>query len=367
MTAFGFLGGLGNGTSNSTSPNAGLLDQRFALKWIQTYIHLFGGDRNQVTILGESGGGASVMFHAIAYGATKPTENQLFHQIIGQSPGPEVGKGNTQQLVGNAFLRALNVSTVDEARNLSSDALIKANQQVEASTPYFGPFVDGDLIPDLPSRLYTSGRYIKGLRVMIGHNANEARLFIPPTSDSQADFDAFVQSQFPTATPDEISYINNTLYPADFDGTNEPYTSQYGRLSLLDADVYNLCWAVLLAATYTPRAHNYIFSVPPAYHAQDLAYTFYNGDSNQHDVNLTVAHVLQKYITNFVMRGDPQGPGLPSFPKWTTSEKDVVQGGPTALAGAHVVNLTTNGFPIVQEPAVERCGWWYETAFAGSN
>ena len=338
-----------------------MLDQRFALEWIQKYIYLFGGDKTQVTILGESGGGASVMFHTVAYGASNPGENALFHQVISQSPGPQVGKGNNQQLVGNSFLKTLNVSTADQARKLSTDVLMKANRQVEASTPYFSPFVDGDLIPDLPSRLYTSGRYIRNLKTLAGHNANEARLFIPPSSDSQAAFDAFVKSQFPTATAAQIAYINHTLYPPDFSGINEthPYISQNGRLSLLDADVYNLCWTVLLADTYAPNAHNYIFSVPPAYHAQDLAYTFYNGESFQHGVNVTVARALQGYIANFVLGGDPNGKGLPGFPSW--------DGSGSTSSGARVLNLTVDGFDVVQEPARERCAWWSQTAFAGSN
>ncbi len=37
--------------------NAGLLDQHFALQWIQNYIHLFGGDASKVTVSGESAGG----------------------------------------------------------------------------------------------------------------------------------------------------------------------------------------------------------------------------------------------------------------------------------------------------------------------
>ncbi|KAG7009793.1 carboxylesterase patB [Physcia stellaris] len=361
LTAFGFLGGLGNAASNITSPNAGLLDQRFALKWIQKHIHLFGGDPSRVTILGESGGGASVMFHAIAYGASKPSENSLFHQVIGQSPGPQVGKGNNQHKVGNAFLAALNVSSVDEARKLPTEVLMKANQEVEASTPYFGPFVDGDLIPDLPSRLYTSGRYIKGLKVMAGHNANEARLFIPPSSNTSAAFDTFLKSQFPTATRAQIRYINNTLYPPPNPRT--PYSTQNGRLSLLDADVYNLCWTVLLAATYAPRAWNYIFSVAPAYHAQDLAYTFYNGASYQHDVNVTVAHALQRSIANFVRKGDPNGRQVPRFPAWEVRQEDVVG----RRKEAEVLNLTESGFPVGKEEAVGRCGWWFESAFAGSN
>lgn len=50
--------------------NAGILDQSFALQWVQSYIHLFGGDRTRVTISGESAGGGSVMLQTMAYGGT---------------------------------------------------------------------------------------------------------------------------------------------------------------------------------------------------------------------------------------------------------------------------------------------------------
>ena len=113
-----------------------MLDQRQALKWIQKYIHLFGGDRRQVTIYGESGGGASVMFHAIAYGGTK--ETNLFRGIVGQSPGPQVGQPELQKLAGEAFLRTLGVNSVDEARRLPTSELIEANAMIEHNLPYFG-------------------------------------------------------------------------------------------------------------------------------------------------------------------------------------------------------------------------------------
>lgn len=48
--------------------NAGLLDQTFALQWVQKYIGLFGGNASQVTISGQSAGGGSVMLQAMAFG-----------------------------------------------------------------------------------------------------------------------------------------------------------------------------------------------------------------------------------------------------------------------------------------------------------
>lgn len=67
---FGFLS-LG---TDELPKNIGLKDQQFALKWVHENIHQFGGDKNSVTIFGQSVGGASVHFHSLS------TESRQYFQ-----------------------------------------------------------------------------------------------------------------------------------------------------------------------------------------------------------------------------------------------------------------------------------------------
>ena len=81
LNAFGFLSS--TEVRDNGVANAGLLDQRAALNWIQRNIRAFGGDPAKVTIFGGSAGGGSVMNQMILYGGET---NPPFRAVISEYP-----------------------------------------------------------------------------------------------------------------------------------------------------------------------------------------------------------------------------------------------------------------------------------------
>ena len=115
-----------------------------------------------------------------------------FQQAIPQSPGFQLIPGNLQQEETlQTFLALLNVSTIDEARQLPLSALVVANIIQVANSSYgdftYGPVVDGLFAPALPGKLLLQGSYDKNLTVMVGHNADEGLLFTNPLATNNTE------------------------------------------------------------------------------------------------------------------------------------------------------------------------------------
>lgn len=126
--------------------NAGLLDQRFALEWVQQHVHLFGGDPSQVTIIGESVGGSSVEAHVTAFGDRKA--KSPFKGAIAQSPYylPTYPSSNSQV---NGVLHYGNVSSIETLRKMSSTDLQKLNALLIGNSKPYGTCTFGDPIEPL--------------------------------------------------------------------------------------------------------------------------------------------------------------------------------------------------------------------------
>lgn len=160
------------------SGTAGQLDMVLALEWVRDNIAAFGGDPGNVTIFGESGGGAKVSCLL-----AMPSARGLFHKAIIQS-GPGL-KGISVGEATDFAARVMKVAgiapeDVRKMQDLPLDALMKAAETAQAQAGpgarVLAPVVDGVDLPDNPwdpAAPYTA----KGVPVIIGSNKDEATLF----------------------------------------------------------------------------------------------------------------------------------------------------------------------------------------------
>ncbi|XP_061815369.1 acetylcholinesterase isoform X1 [Nerophis lumbriciformis] len=181
--AFGFLALDG---SSEAPGNVGLLDQRMALQWVQDNIHFFGGNPKQVTIFGESAGGASVGFHLLS-----PDSRPLFTRAILQSGVPNTPWATVSPAEARrrgtllAKLVGCNggndTELVDCLRTKTAQELIDQEFQVLPWSSIFRfsfvPVVDGDIVPDTPEAMLNSGNF-KDTQVLLGVNQDEGTYFL---------------------------------------------------------------------------------------------------------------------------------------------------------------------------------------------
>jgi len=162
LGAFGYLG----------SRNDGTLDQVSALRWVARNIESFGGDPDNVTIFGESAGGAA----AIALMATPPAD-QLFHRVWAMSPSiPQLRHAAQGSKLEGRFLEALAEIDTEQASSASVEAVLAAQASLEASGAGSRVFAPTDGTPSIPRPILSTASS-DPRPLVIGTNRDEFSLF----------------------------------------------------------------------------------------------------------------------------------------------------------------------------------------------
>jgi len=315
--------------------NFGLLDQIAALKWVRENIREFGGDPGNVTVFGESAGGAD-----IAYLLTSPLASGLFHRAIIQSGGyalreaydlghaEETGRALSQALPGHPSLEAL--------RRLNATAIVETAKR---ALPHyqFGPAVDGISVLQAPA----AAIHGKGVQydLLIGSNANEWFMYVDADPAHLAgDLDALPARVRPRLAAR---------------AAREP-SVQHGR-DAIERLPDMLCPSYLLARSAVAAGHRgwvYQFTKLRAgpgsrqllvYHGAEIAYAFDTHDAwlptDAADRRLTAA--MLRYWSNFARSGDPNDGESVNWPAVGT-------------AGARIMELGAQIRPI-KAPDDELC------------
>jgi para-nitrobenzyl esterase len=177
LNVFGYLylAELG-GAKYADSGNAGMLDAVLALQWVRDNIANFGGDPRNVTIFGQSGGGAKVSLLM-----AMPAAKGLFHKAIVESGSAlratpaAVATASAQKILDHLDLSA---NQVDRLQQLPMDQLLTAVHEVSAAGPLpLSPVVDGRALPSNPFDP-TAPQISADIPMLIGTNSTETTLLI---------------------------------------------------------------------------------------------------------------------------------------------------------------------------------------------
>ena len=327
--------------SGSGQTNVGLRDQRLALHWLNENIGSFGGNKDEVTIWGESAGAASVGWHLTAYNGR---DDGIFRAGIMQSGNP-VNYGSYKsaadyQPLYDGLVEATNctaaVDTLACLRGVPSDSLASIFTNNSTLTGGWDPIVDGDFIQRWASIQLAEGAFVK-VPILDGANTDEGTAFGPQGIDTDEEFLAYISNsstganvpaswaeEVLTAYPNEPEYfippveeIGNFTYPASY-GAEYRRTAAYAGDAIMIA---NRRGAVETWAANGIPAYSYRFNTIPAglssltgvTHFQEVAFVFDNTQGLGYDEEHGTVNPFQNKTKSFYDLADYMSKSWASF------------------------------------------------------
>lgn len=342
LNAFGYLylGRLG-GPELASSGNVGQLDLVQALQWVRQHAREFGGDPGNVTVFGQSGGGAK-----IATLMAMPAAAGLFHRAWTMS-GQQVTVAGPRAATRRAlrFLGALGLGPDDlpTLRTLPAERLLEASAAhdpswVEDTTLYFGPVLDGTVLqrhpfwPDAPAQS-------AAVPMVIGNTRDETRALLggdpanftlcwdtlPARLEREQYVDLPVDQVIaeyrrlhPHYTPSEVFFAATTA-GRSWRGAVEELEA---RARQAGADVaptwaYQLDWASPLEPELG------------AFHTLDIALVFDNtgragARSGDGAGARRLAERMSEALLAFARSGNPNHAGIPAWPPYSLAHRETL-------------------------------------------
>jgi para-nitrobenzyl esterase len=319
------------------------MDQIAALKWIQQNIAAFGGDPKNVTIFGFSAGGVSV--HSLL---TIPSAKGLFHKAISESGGGRDGvltgrpirEENADPLypvsaetIGINFARRHGIEGTDatalaQLRALNVEKIVDGGQEADSTgrRTYSGPILDGKLVVETAESAYKAGRQTKvpliigncsaeiGGGFVNGSNSKEAlfALFGELEAEAKAAFDPEGNKEFA-----EVITKFNTDWV-----WGEPGRMTARAFTEKGAPAYMYQFGYVPAAMRERARYG-------AGHGSEVSFVFNTlnarrGPAQPTPEEVALAKTMNAYWANFAKTGDPNGQGLPAWPRYEKQKEQVL-------------------------------------------
>lgn len=341
LNVFGYLNLIEYGDRWAHSANAGTLDLIAALEWVRDNIANFGGDPQNVTIFGQSGGGGKV-----GTLMAMPAAKGLFHRAVIQS-GSSLRQATPDRSgrLAAAVLEQLGLSrsNLDRIQQLSHQQLTEASMaalkklQPAPALPgtglgfNWGPTVDGKTLPN-HSFDPAAPSYSASVPLLVGTVLNEFTTSIGRPELEQMTHEEMAK-RVAGRYPDKADRLIEAFRKA------HPKAKPFDLFSLISSanTRQNAVTQATRKAAQGPAAYLYWFTWqtpvldgrPRAFHCAELPFVFNNTDrcaamtGGTPEARELGGRVSDAWI-NFARKGDPNHSGLPKWPAFTPDKGQVM-------------------------------------------